>query len=276
MNGSPLLHRRRRQRRERDSPLDPRERPARSADRPARAALLQHGHRHLRLGAHESETARAPRQGPAHRRHRVLEPPAQEPGRQAPRGSVRSQGGDPAATRRLRGTARPARSSRTGRSARSSSAASTRPRTSASARSRSNARSDSISQASPERIARLDDQRAFANLAVSRKKGDAKAKDEEAGRKQQAAIRTLLRSLPDELFLDRTLFEAEFSQAARRARAQACRARPEGDLFRAVRAQQRSADLPGPGGTAPSPTLSFATRRTCPFLRTSSRSSSAR
>ena len=71
-------------------------------------------------------------------------------------------------------------------------------------------------QASPERIARLDDQRAFANLAVSRKKGDVKAKDEEAGRKQQAAIRALLRSLPDELFLDRALFEAELAQAARR------------------------------------------------------------
>ena len=72
-------------------------------------------------------------------------------------------------------------------------------------------------QASPERIARLDDQRAFANLAVSRKKGDAKARDEAAGRKQQAAIRNLLRSLPDELFRDRTLFEAELSQAARQA-----------------------------------------------------------
>ena len=71
-------------------------------------------------------------------------------------------------------------------------------------------------QASPERIARLDDQRAFANLAVSRKKGAAKAKDEAAGRKQQAAIRALLRSLPDELFLDRAFFEAELAQAARR------------------------------------------------------------
>ena len=38
-------------------------------------------------------------------------------------------------------------------------------------------------QASPERIARLDDQRAFVNLAVSRKRdAEAKAKDEEAGR----------------------------------------------------------------------------------------------
>ena len=68
-------------------------------------------------------------------------------------------------------------------------------------------------QASPERIARLEDERAFANLAVSRKRGEAKARDEEAGRKQQAAIRALLRSLPDKLFLDRAVFEAELSQA---------------------------------------------------------------
>ena len=72
-------------------------------------------------------------------------------------------------------------------------------------------------QASPERIARLDDERAFANLAVSRKKGAAKARDEEAGREQQAAIRATLGSLPDELFLDRAIFEAEFSQAAGKA-----------------------------------------------------------
>ena len=51
------LHRRCRQWRERDSPLDPRERLARSADRTARAALLQHRYRDLRLGAHEQETA---------------------------------------------------------------------------------------------------------------------------------------------------------------------------------------------------------------------------
>ena len=72
-------------------------------------------------------------------------------------------------------------------------------------------------QASSERIARLDDQRAFANLAVSRKKGDAKEKGEEAGRKKQAAIRALLGSLPDEPFLDRALFEAELSRATRKA-----------------------------------------------------------
>ena len=37
-----------------------------------------------------------------------------------------------------------------------------------------------------------------------------------AGRKQQAAIRTPLRSLPDKLFLDRTLFELELARAVRR------------------------------------------------------------
>ena len=72
-------------------------------------------------------------------------------------------------------------------------------------------------QASPERIARLDDERAFANLAVSRKRGEAKAKDEEAGRKRQAAIRVMLGSLPDELFLDRAVFDDALSEAARRA-----------------------------------------------------------
>ena len=72
-------------------------------------------------------------------------------------------------------------------------------------------------RASPERIARLDDERAFANLAVSRKKGAARARHEEAGREQQAAIRALLQNLPDDLFLNRAVFEEELSEAARKA-----------------------------------------------------------
>ena len=72
-------------------------------------------------------------------------------------------------------------------------------------------------QASPDRIARLDDERAFANLAVSRKKGEGKAKDEEAGRRQQDAIRALLQGLSDQPFLDRAAFEAELSRAAAEA-----------------------------------------------------------
>ena len=72
-------------------------------------------------------------------------------------------------------------------------------------------------QASPERIARLDDERAFANLAVSRKRGEAGARDEEAGRQRQAAIRAMLASLPDRLFLDRAVFEDALTEAASRA-----------------------------------------------------------
>ena len=72
-------------------------------------------------------------------------------------------------------------------------------------------------RASPERIARLDDERAFANLAVSRKRGEAGARDEEAGRKQQAAIRAMLGRLPGEFFLDRAAFDDQLSRAARDA-----------------------------------------------------------
>ena len=69
-------------------------------------------------------------------------------------------------------------------------------------------------QASAERIARLDEQRAFVNLAVSRKRGEAKARAEETGRERQEDIRALLRSMPDDLFLDRTTFDTALSRAA--------------------------------------------------------------
>ena len=72
-------------------------------------------------------------------------------------------------------------------------------------------------QASPERIARLEEQKTFVNLAVSRKKGAAKDEDEKAGGEQQAVIRAMLRNLPDKLFLDRAVFETELAQAAQKA-----------------------------------------------------------
>ena len=73
-------------------------------------------------------------------------------------------------------------------------------------------------RASPERIARLDGRKPFANLAVSRKRGEARAKDQEAGRARQDAIRAMLRTLPDRLFLDRAEFDAALSQAAEAAK----------------------------------------------------------
>jgi type I restriction enzyme M protein len=73
-------------------------------------------------------------------------------------------------------------------------------------------------QATPERIARLEEESAFKSLALSRKKvAAAKVKEEEAGRAQQAAIRKLLESLPGELHLDRAEFEAVLGKAALKA-----------------------------------------------------------
>ncbi|MCB0256522.1 MAG: SAM-dependent DNA methyltransferase [Anaerolineae bacterium] len=72
-------------------------------------------------------------------------------------------------------------------------------------------------QASPERIARLEEERAFQNLATSRKKGQAKRIEAEAGRSQQASIRRLLASLPGELVKERRQFEKLLNKAARAA-----------------------------------------------------------
>lgn len=74
-------------------------------------------------------------------------------------------------------------------------------------------------EASPERIARLDEQKAFQNLAVSKKRKDAKAAgaEEAAGREQQQAIRHVLSTLADKgRYTDRKAFEADLDQAAKR------------------------------------------------------------
>lgn len=62
-------------------------------------------------------------------------------------------------------------------------------------------------QASPERLFRLDEESAFRNLSVSKRKGAAKHKDEEAGRAEQEAIRKFLRTLPSGLYKDRREFD---------------------------------------------------------------------
>ena len=60
-------------------------------------------------------------------------------------------------------------------------------------------------QASPERIARLKEQRGFQNLAKSRKRGEAGAREEAEGRARQQAILTFLEELPDTLYTDRNV-----------------------------------------------------------------------
>jgi len=72
-------------------------------------------------------------------------------------------------------------------------------------------------QASAERIAHIEEERAFLALAQSKKRGVAAAKEEEEGRTQQEMIRSLLGSLPGKLYASRTEFTALLDKAAPKA-----------------------------------------------------------
>ena len=74
-------------------------------------------------------------------------------------------------------------------------------------------------EATPGRIAKLDEQTAFANLATSKKRKDTAAAEREIaeGRKQQEAIRAVLATLEDNgRYMDREAFEADMTKAAKR------------------------------------------------------------
>ncbi len=72
-------------------------------------------------------------------------------------------------------------------------------------------------QASPERIERLEEERGFQNLAKSRKRGNAGAKEEAEGRALQDTIRDLVRTLPDTPFEARNEFLGALEAAAEKA-----------------------------------------------------------
>ena len=72
-------------------------------------------------------------------------------------------------------------------------------------------------QASPERIARLEEERGFQALGQSKKKGAAGAKEQAEGRALQEAIHRLLRELPKTLVKDRGQFERLIDPAAKKA-----------------------------------------------------------
>jgi type I restriction enzyme M protein len=72
-------------------------------------------------------------------------------------------------------------------------------------------------QPSPERIARLEDEKGFQALAQSKKKGAAGTKEQAEGRALQEAIRKFVRELPDTLLKDRDEFERLLDAAATRA-----------------------------------------------------------
>jgi type I restriction enzyme M protein len=73
-------------------------------------------------------------------------------------------------------------------------------------------------QASPGRLARLEEESAFQNLAVSKKRDAwAKSVEEADGRALQQAILAMLSTLPQALFLDRDTFLKALQQAAKQA-----------------------------------------------------------
>jgi len=73
-------------------------------------------------------------------------------------------------------------------------------------------------QTSEERIARLEQERAFQNLTKSRKKQpEAKAAEIAAGREDQERIRAMLRTIGDELFTDRKAFRKALKAAEARS-----------------------------------------------------------
>ena len=72
-------------------------------------------------------------------------------------------------------------------------------------------------QASPERIARLEEERGFKGLAESKKKGAAGEKEKAEGRAQQEAVRELLHSLPKEVVKDRKEFERILEAVTKKA-----------------------------------------------------------
>lgn len=75
-------------------------------------------------------------------------------------------------------------------------------------------------EATPERIARLDGQSSFVALAVSKKRNDTKAAEaeEEAGRAEQQAIRTMLAALEGKgRYMDRDVFERDLTIATKKA-----------------------------------------------------------
>jgi type I restriction enzyme M protein len=68
-------------------------------------------------------------------------------------------------------------------------------------------------QASAERLARLETESMFVNLAVSKKRGGAALEEIEAGKALQESIKTALRGLGETLYKNRDEFEKVFTKA---------------------------------------------------------------
>jgi len=121
-------------------------------------------------------------------------------------------------------------------------------------------------QASPERSARLEEEKAFQTLAQSKRKGAAGVKEQTEGRELQDAIRKLVQRLPNRVILDRAQFEDLLDRAANKAvssypalLARRCCLRCQSVTRRPLSAAARTGVL--------SLTLNCAIRRACTFRK---------
>jgi type I restriction enzyme M protein len=148
----------------------------------------------------------APRQGAARRRHLVLDADAQEPRRQAARGSARAAQDILQLLDGFRdGETRPVM-----KDGKTEEVVVSRvfPTTHFGFRK--------ITVERPLRLA-FQATQGFQALAQSKKKSAAGAKEQEEGRALQEKIRALVRAVPDHAFQDRAEFEAAFDAAAKKA-----------------------------------------------------------
>ncbi len=72
-------------------------------------------------------------------------------------------------------------------------------------------------QATPERIARLEDERGFQNLAKSKKRGYAADQEAAQGRRLQESLRKMLNAFPETVVKDRKAFQGILDDASKRA-----------------------------------------------------------
>jgi type I restriction enzyme M protein len=72
-------------------------------------------------------------------------------------------------------------------------------------------------QASPDRIARLEEEKGFLGLALSKKRGAAGETEKAQGRALQEQIREFLRALPGTVYKDRNEFERVLDSAGKKA-----------------------------------------------------------
>ena len=122
-------------------------------------------------------------------------------------------------------------------------------------------------EATRERVARLDDQTAFANLAKSRKRKDAAAvaREIQEGRKKQDVIRAVLATLEaNGRYMDRAVFEADVQNAAKGAGLRIL-APIKKAIFAALGERDPDAEIAGTARAGPKPIASFGTPRTSPY-----------